>query len=225
MTFFPWHLIGAAWNNRVLRAFALIGLITGSAACTPVTLNQTTVTGSVESWFLPDGYDWNFYCGLSLVGTGPSFTPDAGGVLVGFENYFDQGSGIFPCQEKHDIDYRGVVHFDLGGLKNIVIAKLTFQWIWTSMTGPGTSANSAARRLWLITGDDVFFQADPLVDLSSGDHSFTIDVSTIVRDWVNGTTPNRGFVLSGPNETFPENNDTWVSSYRNFRLDITFNPM
>jgi hypothetical protein len=222
---FLWYPVRLIWGGSAAGVGVVFGLMAGLSACTPVTLSETTLTPSVDTWFLRNGYDWNFYCGLSVIGTAPSFTPDRGGVLVGFENYFDEGSGLFPCQQKHDLAYRGVVRFDLGGLKNIVTAKLTFGLHWTSRRPFGTTTDSAARRLWLLTGDNVFFQADPLVDLTSDQTSFTIDVSTIVRDWVNGTTPNRGFVLSGPNESFPENNDDWVSSYTNFQLDVVYNPM
>jgi hypothetical protein len=219
-----WHPVQRSYRDSATALKILFYcLMTGLSACTP--LKETTLTPSVATWFLRGGYDWNFYCGLSTIGQAPSFTPDRGGVLVGFENYFDQGSGLFPCQASHDIVYRGAVLFDLGGLPNVVAATLTFGFEWTSMSGPGTSADSAARRLWLRTGDSVFYQADPLLDLSPGDHSFSIDVSTVVRNWVNGTTENRGFVISGPNELFPENNDTWVSSYTNFRLHVVYNPM
>jgi hypothetical protein len=209
-------------NSAAALRGLLFCLMTGLSACTPLT--ETTLTPSVGTWFLRGGYDWNFYCGLSTVGQAPSFTPGRGSVLVGFENYFDEGSGLFPCQASHDIAYRGAVLFNLDGLRNVVAATLTFGWEWTSKSGPGTSANSAAQRLYLRTGDNVFYQADPLLDLSPGDHSFSIDVSTVVRNWVIGITENRGFVISGPND-FPENNDTWVSSYNNLRLHVVYNPM
>ena len=171
---------------------------------------------------MPNGYDWNTYCGLSTIGQAPVPFAEPGEMGVGLENYFDPGSGPFPCQEKHDLAYFGVVRFDVAGLKNVVTAKLNFSWKWTSMTGPGTSANSAARRLWLVKGDP-WWVVEPLLDLSPGDHVFSIEVSSVVRDWISGAKPNLGLSITG-DTSFAESNDVWISRYTDFQLDVLYNP-
>ena len=53
-----------------------------------------------------------------------------------------------------------------------------------------------------------------------GEHSFRVPVTSMVVDWVCGKRPNRGFVLRGPDESFADDNDHYVSRYRDFRLRL-----
>lgn len=54
-------------------------------------------------------------------------------------------------------------------------------------------------------------------------HSYQIEVSSVVRHWVDGTEPNLGFLLIGTNEkTVGKNRDAALSPVTGLGLDITF---
>jgi hypothetical protein len=53
----------------------------------------------------------------------------------------------------------------------------------------------------------------------------SVDVSSMVRDWLlRGATPNYSFVFYGHDESFPRNNDVFVSTYSDFVLSLTNPP-
>jgi hypothetical protein len=54
------------------------------------------------------------------------------------------------------------------------------------------------------------------------DPTITLDVSSIVRDWLEGAKPNYGFVFYGFDEGFPQNNTTYLSKYSGFTLTLTY---
>lgn len=54
-------------------------------------------------------------------------------------------------------------------------------------------------------------------------HTYQIDVSSVVRDWVAGKEPNLGFILIGTNEkVVQKNTDTALSPVTSMGLDITY---
>ena len=58
---------------------------------------------------------------------------------------------------------------------------------------------------------------------SAGYYSYQVEVSNVVRDWLDGKQPNLGFVLIGPNEsTVSGSSDTALSSVATIGLDITY---
>ena len=54
-------------------------------------------------------------------------------------------------------------------------------------------------------------------------HTYQIEVSSVVRDWVDGKEPNLGFILIGTNEKIVQKNtDTALSPVTSVGLDITY---
>lgn len=54
---------------------------------------------------------------------------------------------------------------------------------------------------------------------------FSIDVTVLVSNWIQGKDPNNGFVFVGHDESLPgEVNHTFATTYSDFKLEITFNP-
>jgi hypothetical protein len=43
-----------------------------------------------------------------------------------------------------------------------------------------------------------------------------------VRDWLEGVRPNYGFVFYGKDESYPDNNETLISTYMDFMLTLTY---
>jgi len=98
---------------------------------------------------------------------------------------------------------------------------------------------SAAARLgvvigpWSATGVDAVLDGFPsatfLRALPTGakpggvrvtERTFRVPVTDMVVNWVCEARPNRGFVLRGPDEEFADDNDRYISRYRNFRLRL-----
>lgn len=159
-------------------------------------------------------------------------SPAPGEMLVGYENEWQQ-SGIGGVNYRYlGIAYRGFVFFDRNSLpaKGLVLeAKLSFKTPST-VTWQGDSASnetaSAAARFYALTApaSGYYSTGDLLVDLPSHPGTTTnavfdpsaglvINVTTIIRDIVNGTRPNHGFMLVGANESFQHNNNKFLSTY------------
>ena len=223
--------------NSAAATFSALSLVLGGCP-PPVTLvTDELVPSPIVGTFYKDTYCHHEWCGdLCLHGTRPD-VPRSGTVLVGYYHFYDPGTDPFPCTEKVDIVYAGAVRFELSTFDSIVSATLHFKWDWTKMTGVGTTANSALTKLGIATYDwpsmvmpgdlEIGYlpvPAEEFLDMSHGDHDFSIEVSNVARSWINHERRNFGFILSGPDNGYPENNDVWESQYRNFTLTVVYNP-
>jgi len=161
-------------------------------------------------------------------GPQPSWLPGPGEILSGFDDYHDPGSGIFPCVTQVDANYRGEVHFDLSQFDRIVGADLVF---FTSQSrswdGEPVGQNppvSIATTLGVSTDGWNFDHSTPL---PTGPQ-FNINVTNQVRNWINHTHENFGFVIAGPRLDIPSDlgNDTGgkMSWYAGFKLVVVYNP-
>ncbi len=181
--------------------------------------------------------------GLPLIGTGGNPGPDFGTIAVGYSHYYDPDDGLISCPSLADIFYRGAVRFDLSHfqLHDFVRATLKFR-IQSSVRHddvPNIYADrpgvwSAAAGVDRATDDWIDWQAGDGHDYVNGDHTqlpvpsdqvedptITVDVSGMVRDWLNGNA-NNGFVFYGKDEGYPRNSEKLFSTYTDFVLTLTY---
>lgn len=158
--------------------------------------------------------------------------PPAGSMLVGYDNDWEE-SGIGGVNHRYlGFAYRGFVFFDRAALpaKGLVLeAKLHFKTPdtvkWQGSTATNETA-SAAGKFYILTAPSSGFNSsgDLHVDLPNSPAVATnasfdaagglvVNVTSTVRDIVQGTRPNYGFMLVGVNESFQHNNDKFLSTY------------
>ena len=163
--------------------------------------------------------------------------PDATGdspVAVGlWHDYADADwLGLVGCWERINCIYRGLVMFDLtqlGPSPTVAIAKLKYQGTFdkhSDATQWSAEEDCIAKIGYLLSpwgGFDVpaeFYTGD----ISQKGFSEGINVSIQVRDWVDGKTPNHGFILVGPKEATGKNDDdTCVAKLGSLRLEVRVN--
>jgi hypothetical protein len=162
-----------------------------------------------------------------------TFAPGPGQVMVGFDDFFRRGSGPFPCHDIRAQNFRAGVLFDLSQFDSIVVATLTFDTATSVSRSVGGTSTSPVRSVatTLGVGTQAFSSAMPddnQASLPPGPQ-VTIAVAGQVRDWVDKTRPNFGFVVFGPRDSVdsgnpPRDNDAQLSWYQNFRLEVAYNP-
>ena len=191
------------------------------------------------------------YCGVNTKGANPR-VPAPNEVLVGYSRWYDSGTEPFPCWRWGSAVYRGAFRFDLSKYmgKKIVSAVLTLQLGQAQYVSGSVASNEGvwARTLGLGTSNwwekpnpnigDLFpFKPIPgMPDLPYGlsppaqsefpvkysNNTYTIEVSNVVRDWLDGTEPNSGFILVGSNEnTVPKSYSAALSPVTGISLEIT----
>ncbi len=147
-------------------------------------------------------------------------------IVVGYEHFSEQG-----CVELFDQYFRSSILFDLKPVAGPVSkAELSYVQGKTVSDAPGTystGGQSCADSLNIMTtistaGIEAF---DPYRALSKYGYSgltHSVNVTEAVRDWVSGLSLNQGFVFTGRDESFPEENDVCWSRYGNFVLYVTY---
>ena len=162
------------------------------------------------------------------------FSPASGQVMVGFDDYFKAGTNPFPCDDIRAVNFRGGARFDLSQFDSIVTADLLFDAV-RSITRSGgettgsSPATSFANVLCVATQP---FTSQMLCDNDAslpGTHNINIGVSSQVRNWIDNSRPNHGFVIAGPrgpvsSSNPPEDNDARISFYGNIKLRVHYNP-
>jgi len=163
------------------------------------------------------------------------FKPGPGQILVGFDDFYDPGSGWFPCDDIRAALFHGGILFDVTQFDQIVAAELlidTGQSI--SRTGGGETIGtippkSFATTLGVASGPFTSLMfTDSEVSLTQGP-PIDVAVNDQVKAWVSKAHPNFGFVIGGPRgfvsrSSPPQDNDAQITLYRNFRLRITYVP-
>lgn len=222
------------WAALVLLAPLLL------AACTPSAPFRVTAiytlspaTSDVAMWWHEEENGTNPLgtCGLNSIGIKP---PDlvAGSTLVGFKNYYDPGTNPFPCTLSVDEVYRGVVRFDLSAIQKLkpdFVESANFNYVIDSSVFCSSAGgrcvtdkrNCVAEAL--VSTIDVRGKSQIPGDLPHGD-SYRFgpsgDVTSVVREWINGTTRNFGFVLKGSDESYSTNNSACYSILSGFTLTV-----
>ena len=201
-------------------------------SCPPVTIktldiNPTVATGTAG---FAGSKGW-----CTSVGNIPPvpFSPGSGQVMVGFDDYFKAGTNPFPCDDIRAVNFRGGVRFDLSPFDSIVTADLLFEAVRsikriteTTSTSP---PESFANVLCVATQP---FTSQMLCDNDAtlpATHVINIGVSSQVRDWIDKSRPNNGFVIAGPrgpvsSSNPPEDNEARITFYGNIKLRVHYNP-
>lgn len=227
------RIVTARWAT--LTALVLFCLaLPGCKGCTPntvKTIELTPVELATGSSGTAGSLGWCLSAGN--VPMSP-FSPGAGQVMVGFDNFFRAGSGPFPCDDLRAVVFRGVVRFDLSQFDSVGNSTLLFDAQnsiqrsggETIGTSPATShATTLGVATQANTGQQPFANDVGL----PATHAINIGVASQVQDWVQNTRPNLGFVVAGPTGLVntsnpPKDNDAKISWYGNFRLRVTYNP-
>ncbi len=212
----------------------VLALLPGCGGCPQVTLKTLDLQPTRVATGT-DGFQGSMgYC-LSAGHPPPTaFSPGAGRVMVGFDDFFDPGSDPFPCDDIRAVNFRAGLLFDVSQFDSLVTADLLFDTVDSIIrTGGETIGTSTPKShaTELGVGTQAFTTALPYDNEASlpAGPNMNIGVSGQVKDWVDGTRPNFGFVLSGPRGPIsksnpPKDNDAKVSWYSNFRLRVTYNP-
>ena len=223
-------------NWRAARASAIAGtflLALGGCSLTTVELrpHDENFVDQVQS------YIHDFWCDpfdLPVAGTLSRYFPNPGEILVGYDDFYDPGTGIFPCTAKVDHRYRGGARFDISKFDSITSALLVFDVTQSRQGIEGVGNNppiSFAR--FIAVGDypwvpsqGLMNYSDPrsLSDTPTKGLTFEVGVTDQVKDWISGNSRNLGFVMIGPREDFPNDNESFVSFYGNFKLVVTYDP-
>lgn len=221
--------------RRLLLLVAIAALTLPLAACPPRPVQlKTLVIGPATFATGMAGFQGSTgYC-LSAGRPPPSpFRAGPGQVMVGFDDFFKAGSDPFPCDDIRAVVFRAGVMFDLSQFDSTVAATLTFGTAASVSRGAGGTSTSPVRSVATTLG--VGTQA--FTNLMPDDNQATLPpgpavkivVSGQVRDWVDKSRPNFGFVVSGPRgpvskSSPPKDNDAQLSWYQTFRLEIVYNP-
>ena len=217
---------------RVLIALSVLLFLSGCPP-TPVQLKTINLQWSQLSWNDAEDLYIGFWCDFSIQsnGLGPSYSSGSDNTLSGYEDFYDSGSGPFPCVQNGNIYYRGGFAFDLSQFDSVVAATLTFD-VENSISANGEVVGQIppacnATTLGTATGTDYYYFDNP-VSLPPCGPSYSIDVSSQVRDWINQSHANYGFMLAGPKLDFPNNvdqdNSAKITWYTNFQLAVLYNP-
>jgi hypothetical protein len=165
---------------------------------------------------------------------GIPYGPNQQQILVGFDDWFKPGTDPLPCNDFRDAIFRGGVRFDLSQFNSIVAANLLFDASDSfSRDASGISLGEmppVSHGTFLGVATEQFsinMLADNNVPLPPGPN-IDLGVTFQVRDWINHTRPNFGFVVWGPStgvteDNFPEDNIAQVSFYNNIRLRVIYN--
>lgn len=201
-------------SNTTCFEFANLGIQTTS-------LSPTDMLWRYQTNY--KGCDWK-------AAVGPSVSPDANlpnTIVVGYEH----GS---PACDIWNAIFRGAVRFDPSQIPGkVASARLRFDYVssdyYTSADMATNEIKSCAAYLMLATDD---WRGNPY-----GDKAMTIpakdymslgsgspDVTPVVKEWLQGTTPNYGFVLRGSQENLTDDHgqNACTTVYNNLRLEVSY---
>ena len=166
-----------------------------------------------------------------------TFFPGPGEVTGGFDDFYKPGAPPFPCNVFRDDVFRGGVKFDLTTFNSIINAELLFDTDKSAIRFNGQTAFQQPPSSWatevgmatLPFSQDHFLPQDNELGLVQAPGAVDANVSFQVRQWLNGSHANNGFVIWGPNDLptkgiHPTDNNAEVSWYSNFRLRVTYDP-
>lgn len=218
------------------RLFLCLLLGAAVTACTPVRLKTLTLAPLSFATGTSGVTGSKGYC-LSA-GKIPlsAFSPGAGQVMVGFDDYFAPGTDPFPCDDIRTVNFRAVVLFDLSAFDRLSIATLKFDTASSiERNGGGTRGTVPGKSFATMLGVGTlpFGTSSQLPSINEASlpagSAISITVSSQVADWVMNGVANNGFVIWGPRGPFdrsnpPKSNDAMLSFYQNFRLEVVYNP-
>ncbi|MBP7937831.1 MAG: hypothetical protein KA354_24590 [Phycisphaerae bacterium] len=157
------------------------------------------------------------YC-TDLIPYGAFEGLEFGAARVGYDRHHDPGTEPLPCWWWVSSVDRGLVRFDLAllGVTGDQITDATLEYdLETTYSVAGTATNcpnSILSSIWIVNEPwsdkfdlDAEFLTDPSPSPSCVDTHHSLNVSSVVRDWLKGVRPNYGFLFVGGDESRPSN--------------------
>lgn len=226
-----------AWCGRLKAAAAYLVLamtLPGCQGCPQVTLKTLELQPADFKTGFSGPAGSSGWC-LSRGDVPPTaFSAGPGQVMVGFDDFFRAGSDPFPCDDFRATDFRAGVLFDVSQFDSVTAAELSFDTQASVARAGGGLIHQMppiSHATTLGVGTQAFSAHMPANNEASlpGGPAITVGVSGQVRDWVDHSRQNFGFVISGPRGPVdfhnpPKDNDAKVSWYGNMRLKIIYNP-
>ena len=245
-------LVHGIWAKRApwIRILIIIGLVlhAGCSGCNAkletIVLTPSQVATAVKRQYHYHKEPWvvscpktaareNFSC-YGEYGVSPDATADAP-IAVGLRH--DYGSGalfgvIEGCDERINCIYRGLVLFDLTALgpnPKVVTAKLKYQGSFDKHNDAThwSETEDCIARIGFITSSWGGFDVPAEFlggDISAAGYAQGVEVTSVVRGWADGSVPNHGFMLTGPQEGVGKNDDDrCVAKLSSLRLETRIN--
>ena len=168
------------------------------------------------------------FCHFATGKLGDVTRPPAGGVLVGWDNHYDDGF----CWEKDDYAYRAAARFDVNFLiaeKSKSIGEARLKWSESDLArrdsdgskefGGFPCPNTVLRATAQPEATSELYpgELDGVIG-ASGEY----DALQLVQDWVLKKLPNNGVVFRGRNENYDPDNSACLSSMSKIRLVIKY---
>jgi hypothetical protein len=165
---------------------------------------------------------------------GPGGDPVAVGLFHDYASatFSVAGVGLQSCNERINCVYRGLVMFDLSTLPSpkVVNARLRYKTLQSEINSAVTKwtehEDCIAKIGYVLSpwgGFDLpaeFYEGD----VSTSGFRNGLNVTATVRDWVTGAKPNHGFIMIGPNESIPKNDDDkCIMTLSDILLDVEVN--
>jgi hypothetical protein len=180
-------------------------------------------------WWRRHAYSRKWICGggLDTQGQAPPDAPDQR-LRVGYENSYSKS---FCVERQLSFFYRAYFLFNLQGIKKKVKKATLTLTIASSQVSQGSSASNAgccAGALHRLTaafsdGNTPVEKITPISPPSSG-QQISLDLTSLVKEWVAGTRPNHGLMLQGINESLEKNNNACVSFFVMPTLLLEYEP-
>lgn len=203
----------------------------------PVEVVEETVTltpGDAQTWQrYEETYSKLPYCGPPFK-VGPEYYPPEKGIVAGFKHFYDKGAVIFGCPETLSWTFRGTVWFDLAG----IVAKAPPLRVYVKSATLKFKAFDPECPVHLLLANKDWSKGLADKELPPGDsfalsniescgrEGCSVDVQTIVNNWVRGADhggyANYGFVIMGDREGLHSDNDVCMTRYGDFALTVTY---
>lgn len=158
-----------------------------------------------------------------------------GQAIVGFDDYFAEGTPPFPCDEIRAVSVRAIVKFPLEKYDSVLSAFLMFDTIRSIDRHAGMSLGTIPGKSYATR----IGRADPsdsakIIDeqgLGWRTHPVEVNVTSYLPAWLLNPQDNHGFIIADDRpvprrddpDAVPRDNDALLSWYGNFRLRILYN--
>lgn len=225
-----------AWNSAVAHVVVLSAALV-LAGCG--TFEERNFSATQQGTKTQERHDRAGACfGLNRAGIPAPTSPEAGEILVGYENRINRGADPFPCNHRSNYDHQALVQFDTSSYASddLITAAVLEADVRFIALMPVTEVSRDCRNLFQrateawAPGDFRGPAGDPRTHVAaegsgtwgSGENRLELNVLHIVRRWINRSQPNHGFAFSTPPEhSFAEENLSCVFAFRNWNLRVT----
>jgi hypothetical protein len=153
--------------------------------------------------------------------------PAPGQVRVGFHHHFD--SEVIGPNNYFYWDWRAGVRFDLGPLQGHPILSATLRMHQVTLDDPGEGAIATclqevgyALEDFMNVADGTKLDDDVMYSVDQSNPNPTLDVTPMVRAWIQGARPNNGFALDNRTYGYAEDSNNCESTFDQLYLDVKY---